>query len=260
MRIPIIQGIIARRILANFRVDPDRLRPLLPNPFRPKLVNGCGMAGICLIRLRELRPRGVPGILGVSSENAAHRIAVTWEEDGVAREGVYIHRRDTNSRFNTLAGGRLFPGVHHHATFRCTENADRYEVVMDSDDGVTSLAVRGHIADQFPQSSVFGSVEQASAFFEKGSVGYSPGRRDTDALDGLELRTNDWSVRPLAVESVRSSFFDDRTRFPDGSAVFDCALLMRDIRHEWHSCEPPAGVYGGSTNESGRPGGRPLAL
>jgi hypothetical protein len=23
--------------------------------------------------------------------------------------------------------------------------------------------------------------------------------------------------------------------FPDGSVVFDCALLMRDIEHGWHS-------------------------
>ena len=239
MRIPVIQGVISRRILANFRVDPDRLRPLLPDPFRPKLVSGFGMAGICLIRLSQVRPRGFPGVLGVSSENAAHRIAVTWDEAGIPREGVYIQRRDTNSRFNTMAGGRLFPGVHHHAHFRCSEVGDRYEVVMDSDDGVTSLAVRGSVAGRLPESSVFGAVEDASAFFEKGSVGYSPGRSG-GSLDGLELRTTEWSVRPLAVESVRSNFFDDRSRFPEGSAVFDCALIMRNVRHEWHTRQRPA--------------------
>ena len=238
MRIPVIQGVIDRRILANYRVDPDCLRPLLPEPFRPKLVEGYGMAGVCLIRLREVRPRGVPGVLGVSSENAAHRIAVTWEEAGAVRDGVYVHRRDTDSRFNALVGGRLFPGVHHHATFRCAEDAGRYEVVMDSDDGVTSVAVRGKLADDLPDSSVFRSVADASAFFEKGSVGYSPGRSG-GTFDGLELRTAEWSVRPLAVESVRSSFFDDRTRFPEGSAVFDCALVMREVRHEWHARPAP---------------------
>jgi len=29
-------------------------------------------------------------------------------------------------------------------------------------------------------------------------------------------------------------FFDDPARFPAGSAQLDCALLMRDIRHESH--------------------------
>jgi hypothetical protein len=37
------------------------------------------------------------------------------------------------------------------------------------------------------------------------------------------------------VDLVESSFFDDRTRFPEGSIAFDCALLMRDLAHEWHA-------------------------
>ena len=35
-------------------------RKLLPPGFRLKLVKGRGIAGICLIRFRELRPRGWP--------------------------------------------------------------------------------------------------------------------------------------------------------------------------------------------------------
>ncbi len=40
MRLPVVQGVIDRRILANFRVDPDVLKKALPAPFRPKLVHG----------------------------------------------------------------------------------------------------------------------------------------------------------------------------------------------------------------------------
>jgi hypothetical protein len=47
MQIPVIRGVIDRRILVNFRVDPDVLARFLPAPFRPKLVNGAGMAGVC---------------------------------------------------------------------------------------------------------------------------------------------------------------------------------------------------------------------
>src|SRR4051812_5910246 len=118
MKIPVIQGVIERRMLVNYRVRPDALRAILPPPFRPKLVNDdWGMAGICLIRLAQIRPRGMPQILGMTSENAAHRIAVEWDTDEGVSEGVYIVRRDSSSRFNALAGGRLFPGVHHHAEF-----------------------------------------------------------------------------------------------------------------------------------------------
>ena len=109
MPFPIIRGVIDRRILVNYRVDPDVLARILPAPFRPKLVNGMGMAGVCLIRLKHIRPRFLPAFLGISSENAAHRIAVEWDQDGEKKEGVFIPRRDTSSWLNTLAGGRLFP-------------------------------------------------------------------------------------------------------------------------------------------------------
>ena len=106
MRIPIVLGTIDRRILVNYQVDPDVLEKILPDPFRPKRIRGKGIAGICLIRLKEIRPRFVPRILGISSENAAHRIAVEWSENGQLKEGVYVPRRDTSSRLNSILGWR----------------------------------------------------------------------------------------------------------------------------------------------------------
>ena len=236
MRIPIVRGIIDRRILVNFRVDSEVLARLLPRPFRPKLVGGGGMAGVCLIRLRHIRPRFVPALFGISSENAAHRIAVEWEENGRLREGVFIPRRDTSSRFNTLVGGRLFPGEHHHARFQVCEQADLYRVVLDSDDHSTHVAVEGRRTSQLPSTSTFSSVEEASEFFERGSIGYSVTSRPGE-FDGLELRSLTWRVEPLAVERIETSFFEDSKRFPEGSVEFDSALLMRGIDHEWHGRE-----------------------
>src|SRR5688572_12172314 len=96
MGIPVISGIIDRRILVNYRVESERLSKLLPPPFRPKLVQGHGVAGICLIRLKHIRPEFLPLPFGIGSENAAHRIAVEWEQDGQRFDGVYIPRRDTS--------------------------------------------------------------------------------------------------------------------------------------------------------------------
>ena len=232
MRIPIIRGVIDRRILVNYRVDPLVLKNILPSPFRPKLVKGTGMAGVCLIRLKHIRPKFMPSFIGISSENAAHRIAVEWDQDGRKREGVFIPRRDTSSRLNTLVGGKLFPGVHHHATFRVQEQDDRYRLVLDSDDRQTHVLVEGRASADLPHDSIFGSVDDASEFFSKGSLGYSvtaqPGK-----FDGLELRSFNWKVVPLAIDKVESNFFENRTMFPPGSVQFDCALLMRGIDHEW---------------------------
>lgn len=233
MRIPVIRGIIERRILVNYRVQPDVLAKLLPKPFRPKLVNGYGMAGVCLIRLKHLRPRFLPAFLGLSSENAAHRIAVEWDDAGETREGVFVPRRDTSSKINTLLGGRLFPGFHSHAKFQVRERDDHFRVELTSDDQQTYVLVEGHVTDDLPQGSIFPSLSEASRFFERGSVGYSVTKHPR-RFDGLELHSFKWQVRPLEVEQVRSSFFENPELFPPGSVDFDCALLMQGIDHEWH--------------------------
>lgn len=232
MKFPAIQGIIHRRILANYRVAPEVLGHLLPASFRPKLVDGFGIAGICLIGLQDIRPRKTPSLLGLSSENAAHRIAVEWDDHGQPKEGVYIFRRDTNSWFNTMVGGRVFPGMHHHARFEVSEAKDAVRVAFESDDRRTWAKVAGHVTSKLPSSSVFPTLETASMFFAGGSLGYSV-TRDPHRFDGLELHTHAWAVEPLEIEQIESSLFDDQTQFPSGSIEFDCALLMRDIPHEW---------------------------
>src|SRR5689334_15935739 len=107
MKLPTIHGFIDRRILVNFTVDPDVVHKIIPEPFKPKVYKGKAIVGICLIRLKSIKPKGLPDFLGISSENGAHRIAVEWDEEGETKEGVYIPRRDTSLRLNTVVGGRL---------------------------------------------------------------------------------------------------------------------------------------------------------
>ena len=234
MHLPVMQGLIARRLLVNYRADPATVAALLPAPFRPKLARGVAVVGICLIRLEEIRPRGMPAPIGLASENAAHRIAVEWDTPDGPKEGVYIPRRDTNSRANVAVGGRIFPGMHHHARFAATERDDHLSIEIASDDGAVRVQVAGQATENWPADSVFASLAEASAFFEGGALGYSA-TRDPHKLDGLELRTRCWLVEPFAVASVASSYFDDPARFSPGTVAFDNALLMRGIPHEWHS-------------------------
>ncbi len=156
--------------------------------------------------------------------------------DGGEKEGVFIPRRDTGSGLNQLAGGRLFPGEHHRARFAVREGPDSVDLVMQSKDGEVSVRVRGSVGGLLPRSSCFASLPEASSFFEPGSLGYSV-TREVGRLDGVELRTHGWSVEPLQVEEVHSSYFSDGARFPKGSVEFDCALVMRNVGHEWHSAE-----------------------
>ena len=231
MKIPAISGIIDRRILVNFTVDPDVIKKVVPAPFSPQIYNGKAIAGICLIRLKHVRPKGLPAFIGVGSENGAHRIAVEWEENGQLKQGVYIPRRDSSSYFNALVGGRVFPGKHFRAKFDVKEKDGDYHVGFVSSDG-TSISVDAKTASELNKHSIFKNLDNASEFFKKGAAGYSP---NGTKYDGLLLNTFRWEMQPLEVSDVKSSFFENRYIFPEGSVQFDNALLMTNIEHEWSS-------------------------
>lgn len=228
--VPDLRGVIDRRILVNFRIEPEPLDDVLPEGFRPRTVDGYAVGGVCCIRLTDIRPRGLPSAVGFDSENAAHRIGVEWEDDGEIRSGVYVPRRDTSSRLNSVVGDRLF-GRHYHADFDVREENSRYRLEMVSNHDGTSLSVDASETERFPvEDSIFDGVSEASEYHRCGSVGYSPSP-DGSKLEGVELDTDDWMVEPLGVDDVHASFFEER--LPNDAFELDNALLMKEIGHEW---------------------------
>jgi len=112
---------IERRLLVNYRIEPEFVARLLPRPFRPQLVSGLAVGGVCFIRLGGLRAGHLPRVPRLVSENAAHRFAVEWDDANGTQAGVYVPRRDTNSRITAAAGGKVFPGSYRLARFEVDE-------------------------------------------------------------------------------------------------------------------------------------------
>lgn len=235
MKIPTIHGYIDRRILINFTADPKSVEKIIPFPFRPKIYKGKAIVGICLIRLKNIKPKGFPDFIGVNSENGAHRIAVEWDENGQIKSGVYIPRRDTSLKLNALVGGRIFPGKHYHAKFNVVEKNENYHISFKSSDD-TEILIDAIETESFSKESIFGTLKNASDFFESGALGFSPNK---NKFDGLRLKIYKWEVKSLEVSKVKSSFFENEEIFPKGSVNFDNALLMTNIEHEWKSEEFP---------------------
>ena len=227
MRLPVIQGVIRRRILVNFRVDPAVMQVQLPSRFRPKLQGGHAIAGICLIRLESVRPRFVPPLLGLSSENAAHRIAVRWRADGAEKEGVFIPRRDTGSAMNHLArrpalSRRASPRAFHRAG-KLRHHRPQHAVRRPHGLGEGPRSAWRDL----PGSSCFSSLAEASAFFEPGSLGYSV-TSDAGRLDGIELKTHGWSVEPFRsnrfIPAISQTRPDSRKEASPSTALLSCAM------------------------------------
>ncbi|MFE3542771.1 DUF2071 domain-containing protein [Nocardia sp. NPDC059177] len=136
-----MSSVVERRLLVNYRVDPDAAASSVPPPMRPQLVGGWAVAGICLVRLGQFRPSWLPGWAGLRTENAAHRIAVEWDGPQGRSTGVYIARRDSGSAINVVAGGRLFPGEHSLARFDVRETAQDLHVAFTSQDETVSVSM-----------------------------------------------------------------------------------------------------------------------
>jgi hypothetical protein len=223
-----MNGTIDHRLLLNYAADPDVVARLLPPPFRPQLVVGRAVVGVCMLRLTHLRPAVLPAWAGVSSDNAAHRIAVEWDEPHGVETGVFVLRRDSAQRLPVLAGGRAFPGVHGRASFTTSDGPNGLAIAYRTADGL-EVEVDVRPTGRW-NSQLFASPADASSFFEEGGCGWSPDRRG--GLEGVELLTQRWRAEPVEVHA-RATFYDDEHRFPRGSITLDAALLMRDTQVTW---------------------------
>jgi hypothetical protein len=232
MEVSAVRGRIARRVLVNLRIEPQAVQRLLPAQFRPKVVKGYAVGGICLIRLEQIRLPNMPASFGISSENAAHRFAIEWTDDaGMVRDGVYLARRDTNSLLN-IAGQKLFPSALQKATFNIRDEGDRVSYSIHSADGVVDISLKVRVTEKLNTSVLFDTVDELSDFFQDGNIGFSPRNGTSAKLDAVRLSASTWDGVALEVEQFESTYFGP-PNLPAGSFEVDSAFLMRDIEHSW---------------------------
>jgi hypothetical protein len=213
-KIPEMHGQIERRLLVTYRVDPEVVARLLPEPYRPQLVGGWALAGMCLIRLGHLVLRGKPQWGGNHPEDAAHRIAMEWDEPGGTQTGVYIVRRDSNSLTNVLAAGCIYPGRHNRSRFVVNESPEEIRIYCRALDASVEFDVHVRLTETLEGSKLFRDLSEAAAFF--GATADQSG----DVA---------WTMQPATVLAASSSYFDNAERFPRGSIEVDSAMVMRPI-------------------------------
>ena len=228
-----LDALIVRHLLVNYRVDPALIEPHLPAPLRPQLIDGWAVTGFCLIALAQGRTE-TGGVIGVRTENAAHRIAVEWRDREGRHAGVYNARRDSDSVLHALTGGRVFPGVHHRAHFHVAEADGIMKVGFEAIDGTATASATVATDRPFRPSTLFPSLEDASWFFAQGAADYSV-TRDPLRLDGVSTTTDEWALEPAELLDAHSTVIDSSGIFPTGAAHLDSAFLMRDMLVQWRA-------------------------
>lgn len=234
MRMPGLHGTIARRLLIDHLVDPSLARTLVPEPFDLRLVEDRAVLGMCLIRIDELRPNGVPRVLGSTIEAVAHRISVTTPGPDGPVHGVYVPRRDTTSLPAVALGGRLFPGVHGRAAIAASDASASGSPAGDT------ITVRARCADECDIDVAVGTAvepddrsQQLSDLHRSELVAWSP-RRNGGAHDVAIMTCHRWVTTPVSVDRASSSWLADLPGL-DGNLHGPSALLMRGIAVTWET-------------------------
>lgn len=226
-----IDAFLERRLLVNYRVDPEVAARLLPHPFVPRLTKGWAIAGVCLIHLRKTRTRNLPAVFGIDVQGSAHRLAVMWpDRGGEMQPGVYISRRDSGSRLVGLIGRRSL--AEHPATFVVSDFGDSISIDVTSRDEEGSVSVRA-VAAQGLDSSVFDTMASGREFFEHGGPGFTQIR--PGLFKGVALIAKSWEMDALRLNDVRSAWLSNHALFPAGTAVPDGAFVMRRTETKWRS-------------------------
>jgi hypothetical protein len=226
MKLPPIKATIDRRLLISYRVKPERLEKMLPKNLRLHLINGEAIAGVCLIRLKHVRPAFIGPHIGFGAENAAHRVAVEWETPEGVQTGVFIPERHSSSLVPVLLGGRILPGKHSLAQFQVNETDTDFDVELTSKDN--HVHVQTHLSNEW-DSSLFENWEQASNFYKNSPTGWSP-KVNRVGEEGMSLTADNWSVKPAKTTLLKSSFYD---AIPSSDITYDHTLVMQKISSHW---------------------------
>lgn len=229
-----VKGLIDWKILINYKVELSVLQQYLPKPFFPRSIRGFGLVGIAVTKQKGVRSIGRPAPLGLNAMLVEHQAAVTWEDGGRLRHGLYIPRRDTSSLLQLMMGDRLSGGLHHLARIRARIRQDRYVVSMR---GMNQEGVRAKLmaklTDRFPMGSVMKELETAVSFFESGKVAYSPLYKHS-IFEGVEWNAQDFSIQPLRVERLEGNYWEEIAGFPKKSIFFDHAILIQGAPYQWN--------------------------
>ena len=235
MRIPLIHGVIDRRILVNFRVAPEGpcARPACALP--PKAGRrtwDCGDMSNPPPKPSAEVSAPVYGVL-LGERGTPHCGSTGTMMEGPVKAST--SHEETRPRASILwLGVAFFLAFTTMPASKClrVRIGIRWAWIATTVRPVSSSLGTNLIASPHPR--YFTPCRKPQIFLSAGRWVIPP-PLNPGAFDGLELRSYSWGVSPLAVERVESNFFSDQIWFPPGSVEFDCALLMRDIEHEWQA-------------------------
>jgi hypothetical protein len=208
-------------LLVNALVDPDEAAARLPPGVRPHVTDQGTVIGCCLLEIEDLRPAGLPPVVGLRMRAAAHRISAEWDDGaGATVTGVYVPVRHTDARLAVALGGRWFPGVHERAHIEVSTSDGHLRWTSQPVRHPAQLGVRVTVSNASAAGQAGGTCDPVGATCLGASVGVSPDRRG--ALEAARMQPAHRDAREMVVDELESGFLDTFTTAKPATSYLMC--------------------------------------
>jgi uncharacterized protein YqjF (DUF2071 family) len=229
-----VQTVFRRCLLVNFAVDPDELASVLPAHVEPDVVGGEAYLSVVVGEMENMRPAGVPRLLGFTYDQIVYRAVVRCGDE----RGVHFLRSDADSRTMTALGNLMSFFRFHRSDIvvRARDGFLDLDVVTTSPVGADIHATYsiGSPAAALPSSSAFDSLDQAKAWLVElfAAFHHTPGN---DWIDVVRIKRGEWDLRVVTDERATYDFM--HAGHPFTKARLDSVLLAGDVPYHWYRLE-----------------------
>jgi uncharacterized protein YqjF (DUF2071 family) len=229
----------AEAVAVNFQVEPEALRPLVPDVFDLDVHHGKGFVSLTASRLKDFGVDWVPAALRMNFYQATYRAHVTYTDfRGRRIRGCYFIRSETNSAVMSLTAN-LLPEfrAHHCRTYPMlmARRGDHLLFTVDAGDDragqVVLLLDTSRPLPGMPAASVFPGVAQACEvlvdFYD--AFSYDP---HAEEVLLLQIDRGPWNIRVFEPVDSYFGYFADGP-FPPGSTQLDSVFYFQNTPYRW---------------------------
>ena len=229
----------AEALCINYQVDPEALRPLIPDVFDLDLFEGQGFVSLVASRLKDFGVSRIPRALRMNFYQATYRAHVTYTDFRQRTvRGCFFLRSETNSPLMSMVANSMPEFRHHHCSthpiFMARNGEDLVFSVDSGEDPEGKVVLVLDLSRELPgmpASSLFPSVESADQFLVDfyDAFAYEP---ETHEVLYLRLDRGDWNIRIFEPVDAYLGFFSEGP-FPPESSRLDSVFYFTDVPYRW---------------------------
>jgi uncharacterized protein YqjF (DUF2071 family) len=209
-------------LLVNFSLPEGLLRERIPAPLVLDLLGGRAVISMVSVKLRWMRPSGLPKLLGFHYHHVAYRVVV----NGPKERGIYFLRSFADKRFIVAFGNALSEYQFERAGITYEERDGQMSLgVTARDPARTAISARlSTERGELPRGSSFPDLSAAKEFTGPLTRAFSVSKKG--AVTKVEIAREAWPIQPLTLESFANS------EFPEAKP--EAAFCVREpIHYRW---------------------------